>query len=105
MLGNFFYNKRTHLQYLRLAVAFGRYSYTADKFTLGANGFLKSFKKDKALTRKKVNNSAFVYWMISWAGKESLTISDFINLRSGGLPFSLRGLIAGYFYVCYVKRK
>ena len=39
MLGNFFYNKRTHLQYLGLAVAFGRYSYTANKFTLGANGF------------------------------------------------------------------
>ena len=32
------------------------------------------------LTRKKVNNSAFVYWMISWAGRDSLTISDFSSL-------------------------
>ena len=65
-----------------LAVAFGRYAYAANKFTLGANGFWKSFKKDKAytLTRKKVNNSAFVCWMISWAGRESLTISNFSSL-------------------------
>ena len=34
-----FYNKRSHLRYLRLAVAFGRYAYAANKFTLGANGF------------------------------------------------------------------
>ena len=62
MVGNFFLNKRIHLYYLRLAIAFGRYAYPTNKFTLGANGFLKSFKKDKAytLTRKKVNNSAFV---------------------------------------------
>ena len=35
----FFKNKRTHLQYLRLAVAFGWYAYAANKFTLGANSF------------------------------------------------------------------
>ena len=40
MLGNFFfYNKRIRLQYLRLAVAFGRYAYAANEVTLGANGF------------------------------------------------------------------
>ena len=40
MVGNFFFlNKRIHLQYLRLAVAFARYAYAANKFTLGANGF------------------------------------------------------------------
>ena len=44
--------------------------------------FKSRLEKDKAymLTRKKVNNSAFVYWMISWAGRDSLTISDFSSL-------------------------
>ena len=41
MVGIFFFlNKRIHLQYLRLAVAFGRYAYAANKFTLGANNTL-----------------------------------------------------------------
>ena len=40
MVGIFFLNKRIHLQYLRLAVALGRYAYAANKFTLGANNAL-----------------------------------------------------------------
>ena len=57
MVGNFFLNKRIHLQYLRLAVAFGRYAYPA----INSHSVLTVFKsrlKDKAytLTRKKVNN-------------------------------------------------
>ena len=39
MLGKFFFKMRIHLQYLRLALAFGRYAYAANKFTLGTNGF------------------------------------------------------------------
>ena len=66
----FFKTKRTHLQYFRLAVAFGRYAYAVNKFT----------HKAYTLTGKKVNNSAFVYWIISWAGRESLTMSDFSSL-------------------------
>ena len=70
------------MQYLLLAVAFGSYAYAANKFTLGANFFQKSFKKDKTytLTRKNVNNTAFVYWIISWARRESLKTSDFSSL-------------------------
>ena len=41
MVGIFFFlNKRIHLQYSRLAVAFGRYAYAANKFLLGANSTL-----------------------------------------------------------------
>ena len=39
LVGKFFKNKGTHLQYLRLAVAFGLYAYAANEVTLGANGF------------------------------------------------------------------
>ena len=45
-------------------------AYAANKFNLSANGFLKSFGKDKAytLTTKKVNNPAFVYCDILGGG-------------------------------------
>ena len=54
-------------------------AYAANKFNLCANGFLKSFGKDKAYTlTKKVNNPAFVYCDIlggGWGeGGQSLTI-------------------------------
>ena len=65
-------------------------AYAANKFNLSANGFLKSFGKDKAytLTRKKVNNPAFVCCDIlggeRGGGAISHDIFFFINLRSGG---------------------
>ena len=65
-------------------------AYAANKFNLSANGFLKSFGKDKAytLTRKKVNNPAFVCCDIlgGEGGGEAIShdIFFFINLRSGG---------------------
>ena len=55
-------------------------AYAANKFSLSSNGFLKSFGKDRAytLTRKKVNNPAFVYCDIlgggGGGGGQSLTI-------------------------------
>ena len=54
-------------------------AYAANKFNLSANGFLKSFGKDKAYTlTEKVNNPAFVYCDIlggGWGeGGQSLTI-------------------------------
>ena len=105
MFGKRFLKTRgPHLQYLLLAVAFGRYAYAANKFTLGANFFQKSFKKDKTytLTRKNVNNTAFVYWIISWARRESLKTYDFSSLICDQAVlrfshFSLGGLIASYF--------
>ena len=65
-------------------------AYAANKFSLSANGVLKSFGKDRAytLTRKKVNNPAFVYYDILSGGGGGGAISHdiffFINLRSGG---------------------
>ena len=66
-------------------------AYAANKFNLSANGFLKSLGKDKAytLTRKKVNNPAFVCCDIlggEWGGGGAIShdIFFFINLRSGG---------------------
>ena len=114
MLRNIFFLKqeKTHLQYVSLAVAFGRYAYAANKFTLSADSFYKSSKNIKR-RRKRVNNPAFVYWMISWGGggggKESLTIYDFSSLTWQSLDFPIffgrPDNFAGYFYICYVKRK
>ena len=45
----FLKQEKTHLQYVSLAVAFGRYAYAANKFTLNADSFCKSSKNIKRI--------------------------------------------------------